>query len=217
MQLDLLAPTLLTPTTDTLELIKLDHGWLRFYRRFLDKEESERYFAALLEPTPWMQDTIHIQGKSIPIPRLQAWYGDEGHFYTYSGITLAPLPWTPTLDSLRERIFEASQLHFNSLLINQYRNERDSVSWHSDDEPELGQNPIIASLSLGAARRFELKQKKSIRKKISLTLESGDLLIMGGELQQHWVHQVPKEAAPCQARINLTFRTIKKLACIPPI
>lgn len=205
MQLDLLAPS----SGPRAEHISLEHGELKLIRGFLAPAECPLYYQQLLAETPWMQDTIRIQGKSIPIPRLQAWYGDAGHFYTYSGITLAPVGWTDTLNQLRERIFESTGQRYNSLLLNQYRNERDSVSWHSDDEPELGLNPVIASLSLGCARRFELKPKKSGRNKISLTLESGDLLIMGGELQTHWQHQVPKENTPCGPRLNLTFRNIK--------
>jgi len=204
MQLDLLAAS----TGPRAEHIPLDHGELTLFRGFLTPSESERYFQQLMAETPWTQDEIRIQGKLIPIPRLQSWYGDAGHFYTYSGITLAPVGWTALLEELRQRLFDTTRRSFNSLLINQYRNERDSVSWHADDERELGRNPVIASLSLGTARRFELKPKKSTRDKISITLESGDLLIMGGELQRHWLHQVPKEKAPCGPRLNLTFRNI---------
>src|SRR5690606_28110797 len=135
---------------------------------------------------------------------------DPGMTYRYSGLTLEPLPWTPALAAIRQRIEEYSDCHFNSLLANLYRNEQDSVGWHADNEPELGENPALASLSLGETRDFLLKHRDHPEQKVTMALEHGDLLIMKGALQHHWLHQMPKSKAQCGPRINLTFRRIFK-------
>lgn len=161
---------------------------------------------ALLTETPWRQDSLNFGGKPVLVPRLQAWYGDRR--YGYSGLKLAPLPWTPVLDGIRRKISQAAQLEFNSVLVNYYRDGNDSVAWHSDDERELGPDPRIASLSLGATRRFELKHRTRKQTRMSMPLENGSLLLMGSGLQRHWMHQLPKEAGITLPRINLTFRFI---------
>lgn len=194
----------------SVELIEIDDGDILWIKRFLPKAEADTLLQTLQTEIPWRQDSIRIAGKDTPIPRLQAWYGDPGMTYTYSGLKLNPLPWTPTLAAIKQRIEDYSDCHFNSLLANLYRNEQDSVGWHADDEPELGQNPAIASLSLGDARDFQLKHRTHPEQKLSLPLQHGDLLIMKGALQHHWVHQIPKSKTPCQPRINLTFRRIFK-------
>ena len=149
-----------------------------------------------------------MYGKINPIPRLSAWYGDEGTSYTYSGITMSPSPWTSLLLDIRQQLNDLSGNDFNSLLANLYRDGNDSVGWHADDEAELGENPTIASLSFGESRRFLMKQKENEGEKLSLDLNNGDLLIMKGATQQNWLHQVPRSKKQLGARINLTFRSI---------
>jgi alkylated DNA repair dioxygenase AlkB len=136
-------------------LLSID-GEVIFYENFFGCNESDELFAELSSSTKWQQDTIQMFGKVIPLPRLTAWYGDEGKSYTYSGIEQHPEPWTSILSRIKERVEKTAEVTFNSVLLNLYRDGKDSVSWHSDDEPELGQNPIIASVSFGSIRRFKL-------------------------------------------------------------
>ena len=180
-----------------------------YYIHFFSSTESEKLFLDLNCNVKWKQDIIHLFGKTMPLPRLTAWYGDEGKSYTYSGIEQHPEPWNPTLTSIKLKVEEISEVTFNSVLINLYRNGKDSVSWHSDDEPELGKNPIIASVSFGETRRFSLKHKISKQHKIDIDLPKGSLLLMKGETQHYWQHQIPKVSKLLNPRINLTFRVIK--------
>jgi alkylated DNA repair dioxygenase AlkB len=184
-------------------------GEVIFYPNFFSIQESERLFSDLYSSVKWKQDTIRFYGKKIPLPRLTGWYGDEGKSYTYSGIEQHPDPWTPTLKLIKSKAEEISEVTFNSVLLNLYRDGKDSVSWHSDDEPELGKNPIIASISFGATRRFSFKHKISKNYKIDINLLNGSLLLMKGETQQCWQHQIPKTSKFVEPRINLTFRLIK--------
>lgn len=163
----------------------------------------------LIAEIPWRREDVVMWGRRIPQPRLTAWYGDPGASYAYSGIELAPLPWTPILLDIKSRIEEAVGAIFNSVLLNFYRDHQDSIGFHSDNEPELGKQPVIASLSLGAARTFVLKHKtlKNVEP-VRLRLASGSLLLMRGDTQRCWRHGVPKESRPCGPRINLTFRQI---------
>ncbi|HEY9910179.1 MAG TPA: alpha-ketoglutarate-dependent dioxygenase AlkB [Thermosynechococcaceae cyanobacterium] len=170
-------------------------------------DQADRLFAHLLHETRWQQESLEMYGKSIALPRLTAWYGDAGSSYAYSGITMNPHPWTPTLQAIKQQVEAASGTIFNSVLLNLYQDGNHSVSWHSDDEKELGDNPTIASLSLGGSRAFHLKHKRT-KETIKLELGSGSLLLMSGETQHHWVHQVPKTKKFVTPRINLTFRTI---------
>lgn len=153
----------------------------------------------------WHQGEITLFGKRHPIPRLQAWYGDRP--YGYSGLTLPAQPFTPALMAIKTTLEDFCGYAFNGVLLNQYRHGQDSMGWHSDDEPELGQNPAIASLSWGASRKFHLRHKRT-RETIHLTLESGSLLIMAGETQHHWQHQIPKTKKIIGDRINLTWRYV---------
>ena len=146
-------------------------------------------------------------GKMLSIPRLQAWYGDENASYSYSKLTMLPLDWTPHLFSLKQQVSEFCGHDFNAMLANCYRDHRDSVSWHSDDEPELGEQPIIASLSFGCQRMFHLKHKDS-GESVKLPLQSGSLLVMSGETQKNWQHAILKSRLEMSMRINLTFRKI---------
>lgn len=192
----------------SVELIELEDGEILWARQFYDPDTAQQLYSRLQEEIPWRQDSIRIAGKDTPIPRLQAWFGDPGMSYTYSGLTLQPEPWNPTLQHIKDQIEDYSDTQFNSLLANLYRNEQDSVGWHADNEPELGTNPIIASLSLGGERSFQLKHRLHPERKLALDLVSGDLLIMKGTMQHHWLHQIPKARHPCAPRINLTFRKI---------
>jgi len=144
----------------------------------------------------------------MDVPRLTAWYGDEGKSYRYSGHTYHPQPWSSALLEVRRAIEPVCGVVFNSVLLNYYRDERDSVGWHSDDEPELGVNPVIGSVSFGATRSFQLRHKQDRKQKLTVELSNGSLLVMRGPTQHHWLHQVPKSAAAKGARVNLTFRAI---------
>lgn len=161
--------------------------------------------ARLIAETAWREETVRVFGRRYLQPRLSAWHGDAA--YTYSGLRLEPLPFTPLLDTLRRAVEQASGQAFNSVLLNYYRNGRDSMGMHSDDEPELGPQPVIASLSFGAARTFILKHKYN-KKTVRLELTDGSLLLMAGESQQYWLHGINKTSRPMQPRVNLTFRKI---------
>lgn len=162
-------------------------------------------FARLLAETPWREESVVVYGKRHLQPRLTAWYGDAP--YTYSGLRLVPLPWTALLLELRAAVEAASGQRFNSVLLNRYRNERDSMGMHSDDEAELGMDPVIASLSYGATRTFILRHKRN-KQTIRLPLEDGSLLLMSGQLQRNWLHGINKSSRPLGERLNLTFRYI---------
>jgi alkylated DNA repair dioxygenase AlkB len=163
--------------------------------------------ARLISETAWQSETIRLWGRTYMQPRLIAWHGDPGSRYRYSGKTHHPLPWTPLLLSLKTEVERQAAQHFNSVLLNYYRDEHDSMGMHSDDERELGANPIIASLSLGARRPFLLKHNTA-GESLRLPLGEGDLLIMAGTLQHYWKHGIARQARPCGPRINLTFRHI---------
>jgi alkylated DNA repair dioxygenase AlkB len=192
----------------TPQTVDLPDAEVRFWSGFLPTAEADVAFVELQQATAWVQENIKLYGKLIPVPRLTAWYGDAGKTYRYSGITVTPMPWSPLLLQLKTQVEEASATQFNSVLLNLYRNERDSVSWHADDEPELGRNPVIASLSLGVVRRFQLKHRHDRKEIYEVRLADGSLLVMSGSTQHYWLHQVPKEKCSCGPRINLTFRTI---------
>ncbi len=162
---------------------------------------------ALIETTPWRQQEIKIYGKNYLQPRLSAWYGNAE--YSYSGILLKPWPWTEILLGLKHQVESIIDHQFNSVLLNYYRDQNDSMGMHSDDEPELGKQPVIASLSLGEERSFLLRHK--YRKDIGpvkLSLSSGSMLVMRGDTQSHWKHGITKERKRCRPRINLTFRKV---------
>jgi len=201
-------PTLLD-NTHLLDRLDLPDAEIDFAPAFCSQADADRLFAAILETTAWKQDSIRLYGRSIPMPRLTTWYGDPGASYTYSGILNIPLPWTPPLMEVKRKVEATLGLQFNSVLLNRYRDGRDSVSWHSDDEREFGTDPAIASVSLGATRTFQLRHKKRKELKASLELPHGSLLIMRGGTQRHWLHQVPKTSRAVGERINLTFRKIR--------
>lgn len=188
---------------------RIDEAQLIEYPQFLKSIEASLLLETLLADIPWRQEHLRIAGKLRAIPRLQCWMGDSASEYGYSGVRLTPCPWHASVGDIRDRIAQLSGSCFNSVLINLYRDGQDSVAWHADDEAELGTEPVIASLSLGAQRVFQLKQKQlSPAKKYQLQLQHGSLLLMGGKMQQHWLHQLPKEKGLLKPRINLTFRNI---------
>ncbi|MEX0618842.1 MAG: alpha-ketoglutarate-dependent dioxygenase AlkB [Pseudohongiellaceae bacterium] len=171
--------------------------------------DADHYLAALTIGLPWEQKTVRIAGRTMPTPRLQCWFGDKEAVYGYSGIRLTPLPWSDLLLEIKSRVEQVCDQRFNSMLANYYRDGRDSVSWHSDNEAGLGSEPVIASLSLGAERRFDIKPKRgTVTERRSLQLAHGSLLIMGPTMQHHWLHQIPKTKQETGPRINLTFRLV---------
>jgi alkylated DNA repair dioxygenase AlkB len=184
---------------------------LTFDPIFMDNKQADYYYEHLLAQVRWEQYHIKMFGKTLPQPRLTAWYGENGAAYSYSGIQLIPLPFTAELLSLKNSIEAYTKHEFNSVLLNLYRNQQDSMGWHSDDEKELGDFPFIASLSLGSSRIFQLKHKVDKLLKGKIELSHGSLLCMGGPMQSFWQHAVPKSNIPCGPRINLTFRQIKKV------
>lgn len=187
----------------------IDDAELLEFTQMLSASEAGAMFDTLLAEIPWRQEQLRIAGKLRNIPRLQCWMGDRSSEYGYSGVRLSPCPWHKTVEVLQRRISELSGVSFNSALINYYRDGQDSVAWHADDETELGVAPVIASVSRGAERVFELKQKhQRPAKKYKLLLRNGSLLIMGAGFQQHWLHQLPKVPGLERARINITFRNI---------
>lgn len=157
----------------------------------------------------WKQDSMKLYGKSIPLPRLTAWYGDRGAAYTYSGIKSDPNQWNDGLLHIKRRIEDAIGSTFNCVLLNWYRDGKDSLSWHADDEKELGDNPTIASANFGAARDFQIRRNDNHDVKMTIPLTHGSILVMKGELQKHWKHSVPKRANVNGSRFNLTFRNIR--------
>ena len=191
------------------EKIELPDADIVFYPALLTQEQSDMFFKELLHHSHWRQEQIKFYGKMIDLPRLTAWYGNEGLTYQYSGITVNPEPWTPTLLRIKKEIEAVSDgVSFNSVLLNLYRTNRDSVAWHSDDEPELGRNPAIGSVSLGEERRFQFKHKVNKLLRHEIHLAHGSYLLMKGATQACWLHQVPKETRDCGPRINLTFRSV---------
>jgi alkylated DNA repair dioxygenase AlkB len=177
--------------------------------RFLSPDESAALFPSLRQTIAWRQDQMRLGARRIALPRLTAWYGDPGASYSYSGIRNEPLPWTAELRIVKRRIEAAAGEELNSVLLNFYRSGTDSMGWHSDDEREL--RSTIASLSLGAARTFQLRRKAKPNDVVSLRLSGGSLLLMLGDTQHEWQHRVPKEPAPGE-RINLTFRFVNPRA-----
>ena len=199
-------------TADTegrfLQTLDLPEAEVVLYPAFFSASEADRLLRELRDTTAWRQETIKFYGKKIDVPRLTAWYGDEGTSYIYSGIKNVPLPWTAALMEVKRSVERPAGVVFNSVLLNRYRTGKDSVSWHADDEPEFGEQPVIASVSFGGTRSFQFKHKKQKELKASVELTHGSLLIMRGGTQANWLHQIPKTAKPVEERLNLTFRAI---------
>ena len=177
--------------------------------QFCDDAEAARWFARLHEEIPWERHRLRIFGREVDSPRLSCWIGDPDAVYTYSGTRFVPRAWTPALTELRERLATRCGQRCNSVLANLYRDGRDSMGWHSDDESELGAEPVILSLSFGGVRRFRLRHRRDPRLRLELDLLSGSLLRMAGRTQRLYRHDLPKTARAVAARINLTFRIVR--------
>jgi alkylated DNA repair dioxygenase AlkB len=194
-----------------LTLLPLPQAEVLLDPEFLAPTVAAELLAELMATIPWRHEPIKLFGREVLQPRLTSWHGDPTARYAYSGLALDPQPWTPALLHLQQLVETATQAQFNSVLLNLYRTGQDSMGWHADDEPELGPAPVIASVSLGATRRFRLRPRNPLlvsHAPVSLDLSTGSLLLMRGSTQQHWLHAVPKTARPTKLRLNLTFRLV---------
>lgn len=213
--------------------LTIPNGKLLYSERFFDKKVSDRSLEYFLENDSvdwknnkwqefneeklseikfknikWRHDKIKLYGKEIFLPRFSAWYGDDNKPYTYSGLTLHPNKWNKGLLYIKDKIEKISNCNFNSVLMNWYRDGEDYISWHTDAEKELGQNPTIGSVNFGETRRFLIRRIYNYNVKLEFPLKHGTLLIMSGELQHFWQHSVPKQKGVKNSRVNLTFREI---------
>jgi alkylated DNA repair dioxygenase AlkB len=190
---------------ERIELV--DGAYLELYPHWVEPDRASALEAALTREVPWEARAIRVFGREVMQPRLVAWVGDPQAVYTYSGVRHQPLPWTASLAALRTQLHERTTHEFNSVLCNLYRDGRDSMGMHRDAEPELGPDPVVASLSLGSTRRFQLRHHAS-GPKLDLELASGSLLLMLGTTQRFYRHGIPKQPSVTAPRINLTFRRI---------
>lgn len=181
---------------------------LEYYPRFFDQQTSNALLNKLIATTPWEQREVTMYGKKMLTPRLTAWYGDKGTNYSFTGLRHDPLPWTADLLMIKQQVEPLAGISFNSVLLNYYRDGNDSVAWHSDNEDVLGERPVIASVSFGQARAFDIRNKQDHRLKYSIHLENGSFLLMKGGLQANWEHRIAKSTLSMKPRINLTFRVI---------
>jgi alkylated DNA repair dioxygenase AlkB len=182
---------------------------IEYYPDFFDKLRSNELLAKLRDEIPWQQDEITVFGKTYPQPRLTALFGNEGKSYSYSNVVMQPHSWNALLMFIKNELEEVCPENFTTVLLNLYRDGKDSNGWHADNERELGRNPIIASISFGAERTFHLQHNTLKEQKLKINLEHGSLLLMKGTTQHFWKHQIAKTAKPIGPRINLTFRIIK--------
>lgn len=196
------------PSLDNPAVIALPQADLTYWPRWADAALAERWLSTLVNETPWTQPQIRLYGRQWAVPRLVAWYGDAEARYRYSGLVHEPLPWTPLLGEIRERVQADVGTQLNGVLLNLYRDGQDAMGWHSDDEPELGREPLVVSLNLGATRRFDFRRKGSSRIEYSLALENGSLLVMRGPTQHYWQHQIARTRKVTEPRLNLTFRQL---------
>ena len=190
-------------------LIKADNLSVKYIENFFDFDQSQLYLKHLINDIKWKREKIRMWGREIVTKKRIAWYADEGKSYTYSGSTFHPDQWNELLLEIKKHVEQYIKFQFNSVLLNEYPNGKVGMGWHSDDERELGIDPIIASLSFGANRDFIFKHKtdKSVDN-ITIHLKSGSLLLMLGSTQHHWKHSLPKRLKVREPRINLTFRKI---------
>lgn len=188
--------------------IGLPSGLVEYIPGVFSTLESNYLLDQFVKNVPWEQKNIKMYNKEVATPRLTAWYGDPGTNYSFTGMALDPIPWTPELLMMKERVEALAGVRFNSVLLNYYRNGNDSVAWHRDNERILGKNPIIASVSLGQVRNFDIRLQSDHSRKYSIRLENGSYLLMKGDLQEHWEHRIAKSTKPMKPRINLTFRRI---------
>ena len=197
-----------SPESSRLSALDLPGADLRYAARAWSRAEADALYVALRDEIPWAPHVLHIFGREVPTPRLSCWIGDADAVYVYSGARFTPLAWTPTVARLRDALRERHGLVFNSVLANLYRDGRDTVGWHSDDEPELGAEPVIASASFGAPRTFRLRSRRTREAALSVELAHGSLLVMAGATQRLYQHALPRRAGVASPRINLTFRRI---------
>ena len=190
-----------------MELFEIKDGWILFQKHFFNEHHANELYKELIEKIDWQQGNIQLFGKTHLIPRLEAFYSLNGENYGYSNKSLIPKTYFDTLTKVHQCIEAESGARFNSVLANYYRDGNDSNGWHADNEKELGIDPVIASISLGVERRFDLKHNLT-KEKISFHLSHGSLLIMGGSLQHNWKHTLAKAKKIEEGRINLTFRKI---------
>lgn len=193
----------------SIQRLKLPESSISYYPGFFTTEEADHYLRKFMTDVLWQQDDITVFGKAYPQPRLTALYANNENSYSYSNVVMEPHPFTEELFNIKQRLKEVTPVDFTTCLLNLYRDGQDSNGWHADDEKELGDNPVIASVSFGQERFFHLRHKwdKSLKHKI--LLEHGSLLLMAGETQHHWQHQIPKTSQAVRERINLTFRVIQ--------
>lgn len=183
-------------------------GELYYFPKFLNDLEATFYFDALAKIVPWEQKQMLIYDKMVQLPRLTAWFGPAGQNYLYSGVLNQTQPWIPELIEIKNQLEKFLNEKFNSCLLNFYREGKDYVSWHSDNEKELGVNPIIASLSLGVTRSFQIKHKMVKLETLKIDVANGDLVLMKGNMQKNWLHRIAPTVKEVGPRINLTFRTV---------
>jgi alkylated DNA repair dioxygenase AlkB len=195
-----------TPTRFPTNLLPRD-GEAVLIEEAVPRNEADRLFDRLIAAIDWRSETAVIMGRRVALPRLTAWYGEAS--YRYSGILHQPAPWVPELLELKATAEAWANRRFNSVLANLYRDGRDSVGWHSDHEPSLGKHPVIASISLGAIRRFQLRHREHPDLRTTIELPHGSCLIMAGETQHHWQHQLPKTSREVGPRINLSYRAMQ--------
>ena len=182
----------------------------RYFPKYLDNSSADKLLETLLERNQWEREIFKIYGKSISAPRLTSWFSDPMVSYRYSGKKRIGKPFTPELFQLRQILNAHLNVHFNFVLANFYRDGKDYVGWHADDEPDLGSRPLIASISLGESRRFRVRHN-SRKVTESIDLVHGSLLIMRGQSQSHFKHCLAKTKRLVNSRINLTFRTIQSI------
>lgn len=184
-------------------------GEVLYFNSLFELKKADEYFKILKDDVSWKHEAIWMFGKKVMQPRLTALYGDEGVTYSYSGITMEPVPWSKTLLEIKGKVEELAEARFSHVLLNFYRDGQDSMGWHRDNEASLGPEPLIASVSFGVPRRFQFRNYVDKKEKLQIELGHGSLLLMKGACQDHWEHQIPKSKKVSGERINLTFRLIR--------
>lgn len=197
----------LFPNEKSSQIINTD-GDVTYYPSLFSQEESDQIMSDLIKNIEWKQEPIWMFGKKIMQPRLTALYGDPNVAYGYSGIIMKVYPWNEILQTIKAKVEALSNTDFTHVLLNYYRNGQDSMGWHRDNEKNLGENPTIASVSFGVSREFQLRKYETKKDKKSILLTHGSLLMMQGETQHFWEHQIPKSKKINNPRINLTFRKV---------
>lgn len=196
-------------------IFNLPNAVLIYIPNFYSEVKANQYYQHFLDTIPWQQDDITVFGKTYPQPRLTALFANNELPYRYSNITMKPNKFTKELLMIKNDVEQIANHNFTSVLLNLYRHGNDSNGWHSDNEKELGNNPVIASVSFGERRKFHFKHRTLKNEKHKLLLEHGSLLLMKGEMQRYWLHQISKTKRDIGQRINLTFRTIKEKVEVP--